>query len=229
VDPYLVHAIDPNDPNNKISHILQGSFLTKFSEDITLNDIERQWVQELQQRMTQEINTHIMVEDFQRYFKKRKEKTSLSFSGRHMGHYKVIAEMANYDETVANILTTVINISIITSRPLARWQRSIQVMLEKGKGRHVEHLRIIQLCEADLNFVLNIIWGYYLIRSAQKENQLDNSKYALPGQTCHSAVWNKVLYCDLMRQTLSTGIMTDYDATAAFDRVLHAMSATQSA
>jgi hypothetical protein len=27
-----------------------------------------------------------------------------------------------------------------------------------------------------------------------------------------------------MRQTLSSGIMMDYDATAAFDRVLHAMS-----
>jgi hypothetical protein len=40
----------------------------------------------------------------------------------------------------------------------------------------------------------------------------------------HSAVINKVLYCDLMRQTLSTGVMTDYDASAAFDRVLHSMS-----
>jgi hypothetical protein len=37
-------------------------------------------------------------------------------------------------------------------------------------------------------------------------------------------MWNKTLYCDLMHQTLSAGIMTDYDATAAFDWVLHAMS-----
>jgi hypothetical protein len=33
-----------------------------------------------------------------------------------------------------------------------------------------------------------------------------------------------MMYCDLLRQTLTPGIMTDYDATAAFDRVLHAMS-----
>ncbi len=35
---------------------------------------------------------------------------------------------------------------------------------------------------------------------------------------------NKVLYCDLLRQTLQPSIMTDYNATAAFDRVLHAMT-----
>jgi hypothetical protein len=41
---------------------------------------------------------------------------------------------------------------------------------------------------------------------------------------CNSAVWNELLYCDLMRQTLSKGIMTDYDAMAAFNRVLHALA-----
>jgi hypothetical protein len=97
-------------------------------------------------------------------------------------------------------------------------------MLEKGKGHNVEHLCIIPLCEADLNLVLNITWGYRLIHTAQKANQLDTSQYALPGQTYHSAVWNKLLYCDSMQQTLFSGIMTDYDATSAFDRVPHAMS-----
>jgi hypothetical protein len=112
----------------------------------------------------------------------------------------------------------------ITSRPLQLWKRSVQAMLEKGKECYVEHLCIIQLCEADLNFILNVISGYRLLRSAQKEHQLDTSQYATPGQTCHGAVWNKTLYCDLMWQTLSSGIMADYDASAAYDRVLHVMS-----
>ncbi len=63
-----------------------------------------------------------------------------------------------------------------------------------------------------------------MIRTALQHKALDESQYAIPGQTCNSAVWNKVLYCDLLRQTLQPGIMTDYDATAAFDRVLHAMT-----
>lgn len=147
-----------------------------------------------------------------------------SYSRRHMGHYKVIAKWANLDETIALILVNIINISIITSRPLQRWQQSVQVMLEKGKGHHAENLQIIQLYEADLNFVLNIIWGYHLIRNAQKQHQLETCQYALPGQTCHSTVWNKALYCDLMHQSISHGVMTDYDATAAFDWVLHTLS-----
>ncbi len=31
--------------------------------------------------------------------------------------------------------------------------------LEKWKGNYIEHLRIIQLCEANLNFTLHVLWG----------------------------------------------------------------------
>jgi hypothetical protein len=98
----------------------------------------------------------------------------------------------------------------------------MQVMLEKGKGKYIEHLCIIQLCEADLNFALHVIWGDQMIKITLKNNAVDEIQCALPGQTCHSAVWNKILYCDLMQQTTSQGIMTDYDTTAAFDPILHA-------
>jgi hypothetical protein len=37
-------------------------------------------------------------------------------------------------------------------------------------------------------------------------------------------VWNEVLFCDLLRQSTSMGILTDYDASAAFDRVLHTIT-----
>jgi hypothetical protein len=99
-----------------------------------------------------------------------------------------------------------------------------QVMLEKGKGRYIENLRIIQLCEADLNFVLHVLWGNRLIRRACKHKALNPSQFALPGQTCNNAVLNKVLFFDLSRQTLSPGVLTDFDAKAAFDRVITGLS-----
>ncbi len=46
----------------------------------------------------------------------------------------------------------------------------------------------------------------------------------MPGLTCNSAVWNKVLYVDLLRQTLTLGMMTDYNAMVAFDSVLPVIS-----
>jgi hypothetical protein len=61
-----------------------------------------------------------------------------------------------------------------------------------------------------------------MIHSSLKHNMLNDLQFAILGQTCNSMVWNKVLYCDL-QQTLKPGIMMDYDATAAFDRVLHAI------
>jgi len=72
--------------------------------------------------------------------------------------------------------------------------------------------------------VLHSIWGHHLIRHATNNKALNNSQYAVPGQTCNNAVLNKVLFCDLSRQTLSPGILTNFDATAAFDRVIAGLS-----
>jgi len=82
----------------------------------------------------------------------------------------------------------------------------------------------IQLCKADLNFILHTIWGHRLIRHALYHRGLDPAQYALPGHMCNNAVLNKTLFLDLSRQTLSPGILSDYDATAAFDRVLAGLS-----
>jgi hypothetical protein len=75
-----------------------------------------------------------------------------------------------------------------------------------------------------LNFVLHAIWGHQLNRQALKFSALDDMQYTLPGQTCNNAALNKLLFRDLSRQTLSPGILTGYDATAALDRVLANLS-----
>jgi hypothetical protein len=51
-----------------------------------------------------------------------------------------------------------------------------------------------------------------------------SSQFAIPGETCNYAVLNKILFCDLSRQSLSPGVLTDFDATAAFDRVIAGVS-----
>jgi hypothetical protein len=49
---------------------------------------------------------------------------------------------------------------------------------------------------------------------------LDKVQFVIPGQPFHNAVISKLLYLDLSRQTFSPGLMIDYDAKAAFDRVI---------
>jgi len=51
----------------------------------------------------------------------------------------------------------------------------ITLMLEKCKDRFVEHLQIIQLCEADLNFVFHVIWVHRLTRQANKYSALNHA------------------------------------------------------
>jgi hypothetical protein len=135
--------------------------------------------------------------------------TASSPSGRHFGHYKTLLEcIRRGHHQLPQLIIDIASISLSTASPLQRWQTASQVMLEKGKGKYIENLRIIQLCEADLNFVLHIIWGNRLIRHACKNNALNPSQFALPGQTCNNAVLN----------------LTDFDAKAAFDRVIAGLS-----
>lgn len=115
-------------------------------------------------------------------------------------------------------------VSLIMASHLRRWQNASQIMLEKGKGRGIENLRIIQLCEADLNFILHVIWGHRLIHHAHHHKALDDAQYALPGLTCNNAVLNKILFFDYSHQSLSPRISADFDATATFDRVLAGLS-----
>jgi hypothetical protein len=174
--PSLANAIDPINPTNQIDQILNGTFLDSCDAIGELSQVERTWIQELQQKVMSPIDTYISQDDFKNFFKKRKERTASSPSGRHMGHYKIFAERADKDcEEIVQIITLIINTSIITSRPLHRWLHSTQIMLEKGKGHFIEHLRIIQLCEADLNFALNIIWGKRLIQTATSHKALDTA------------------------------------------------------
>lgn len=100
----------------------------------------------------------------------------------------------------------------------------ITLMLEKCKDRFVEHLQIIQLCEADLNFVFHVIWVHRLTRQANKYSALNHAQYALLGQTCNNAIINKLLFLDLSGQTVTPGPITDYDAITAFNRALASLS-----
>lgn len=123
----------------------------------------------------------LLIEDFKNFFKRKQEQTASSPSGRHMGHYKTLLEEIRRDNPeIPEITISIAYISLITASSLKWWHQASQVMIEKGKGKFIEHLWIIQLVEADLNFVLHTIWGNHLIRHAKHLSILDNSQYAIP-------------------------------------------------
>jgi len=217
--PTLQQAIDPHHANNSINDLLQGTFQHSRVRDYKLNDTEKKFLESLKTIVTTDVPLHLSLEDFRQYFKSKQEGTASSPSGRHMGHYRAMLECLHHNTpTLPSIILNIAMISLQTATPLHRWQQASQLMLEKGKGKHIDNLRIIQLCEADLNFILHVVRGKRLIRHAS--HHLDKAQFAIPGQTCHNAVISKQLYLDLSQQTFSTGLMIDYNAKAVFDRVI---------
>ena len=65
------------------------------------------------------------------------------------------------------MVVAMLNIGLATNNALHRWQQIISVMLEKDKGSPKLHrLRIIQLFEADYNFLLALMLGHQLMKFA---------------------------------------------------------------
>ena len=76
----------------------------------TLEELEaevREWLKELRRpKHTPDINVAISLEDLVKGFKKHKERTASSPSGRHVGHCRTITQ----DEDLATLCTIMINL-----------------------------------------------------------------------------------------------------------------------
>ena len=74
---------------------------------------------------TGEINITVSAEDFQHYWRQMKERTALSVSGAHFGHYKAVGHSDFLSEVHA------LKLSLIKKTRSApkRWGRGLSVML----------------------------------------------------------------------------------------------------
>jgi len=170
-------AIDLNTTPSQCDSLLNGSFLQDRCQDHTFSPTMQLWIESLKQLVKDEISLEISMYDFKKYFHAKQEHTASSPSGHHIGHYRAILECICHEEySIPQTIISIAHLSLITLCPLNRWQKASQVMVDKGKGKHVDNLRIIQLCEADLNFLLHTIWGHRLIRHACQNFALDSSQ-----------------------------------------------------
>ena len=168
------------------------------------------------------INKPVTAGEFRHYFKKKRECTESSPSGRHIGHYKAILE----HEDLVDLLVSMLNIGINTGCALSRWQQTVSVMLEKDKGSpKIDRLRIIQLFEADYNFLLSLVLGHRLMNFARKHCHFNESQYgSLKGKQAQSAILNKILTYDYFRMQKENAATAEFDAAANYDRILPAIA-----
>jgi len=141
----LSNSISPNCSQARFDDFLSGKFLDLDVDTSTLHPTAVEWIRSLKTMVSQEFSLSLSIEDFKCFFKAKQEKTASSPSGRHMGHYKVILECIRRDNLILPaLILTITHLSLITATPLQQWTTASQVMIEKGKGCHIDHSRIIQ-------------------------------------------------------------------------------------
>ena len=164
----------------------------------------------------------ISKDEFKRYWKGRKEKTSSSFSGLHFGHWKAAATSDN----LATIHAKTIELAFLTGTPLERWSVGLSVMLEKKPGViEVDKLRAILLMEADFNFANQLYFGKRLTASAEEHGVIPDDTFGSRKDNSSIEVsLCRLLFFDLIRQLKFNAVLGSYDAQSCYDRVVHSFT-----
>ena len=165
------------------------------------------------------ISTHITSDQWIDHWKHAKERTASSYSGLHFGHYKAHTFMT----AIAEIKCKLVNLAIISGRPLLRWMKGISVMLEKSAGDvNVQKLWAILLLEADFNAMHKIIFNNRLIPSIEAANAIPME--VIGGRRSQAATHlalDKKLIADIANVRKLLTITICADATNCYDRVAH--------
>ena len=189
---------------------------------------------------SQTIDINISYKEFTNGFKKWRENTSTSPSGRHLGHYKALlrAEIKDNNEHIElnttthtknpigeHILKIIYLVAMSTlnaGETLERWKNVQSSMIEKEPGNPLLHrLRVIHIYEADYNLLLKILWARKLTWNAHLNGTLHEAQAgSRPGKMAIDLVVykeQKYLYSRLTRTPLLT---MDNDAKACYDRII---------
>ena len=88
----------------------------------------------------------------------------------------------------------------------------------------LEKLRIIMLYEADLNYVLKLVWGKKLVHNAEKHSSLGGCNHgSRAGRQSHDALLQKLLLYKQARLSRTSLVTVNNDAKSCYDRIIRAL------
>ena len=166
---------------------------------------------------------HLSLEEYKRFWRKKREETVTSPFGLHVGHFKA----ATQQDEILNVHRIMLLLPFQTALVPNRWKKTVQTMLEKDPGHPwIHRLRIIELFDAQVNAGFQIFIGRKLIWEAVKMNKLHPASYgSTPGKMASSAVLQKVLSIDQLRLERRAGGLFDCDAKGCYDRIIPPLAA----
>ena len=202
--------------------ILEGRFVppadTPASTRLILEEVGRIWAK----MGTSEVDIVVTREDFQYYWRRKKERTSSSYSKVHIGHYASCAHSDFLSEVLAKKLTLITS----TGATPERWASGLTVILEKVAGiALITKMRAILLMEADFNFHNSLIFGKRMLDLARDMGMVPDELFQDKGRTSEDALLQQVLVHDLARQWRRPLLVASVDASQCYDRIAHCVAA----
>jgi hypothetical protein len=216
---YLADQIGLNIDKPAAEQILNGTFLPDPSINLFPETIKVIEYLKRPSPYCHPFPTTITSNEFQATYKRVKERTSSSISGRHVGHYKAAAQ----DDFLSNIHSVMMSLPYKIGFSPNRWQRIVDVMLEKEPGNPKLHrLRIIALIENDFNQSQRILIARRLTHTLEDHKLVPDMQYgSRPGKLCITPALNKQLSFDIIRQTKYTAAIIENDAVGCYDRLMN--------
>ena len=173
-----------------------------------------------------------------------RESTSTSPSGMHLGHYKVLVARHSFSTTASDTDLTpafiarrndinrkqeeirstklaLINYALERGYSFKRWQNIVNSVLFKDPDNmRLHRTRIIHIYEADFNLAMGLKWRV-ATQQAEDLKTLNEGQYG--SRTTRSAVepvYIEELQCEISRATRKPLVLTNYDATSCYDRII---------
>ena len=214
--PYLSRKIGFLANTPYAESIIQGN----FTQNDRLSSETNEMLELIGNRPTQPtITASITKNDFQAYWKRAREKTSSSFSGRHFGHYKA----ASTNDYISEVHACFVHIASETGIKIDRWTKGLTIMLEKSPGViKVDKLRAILLMEADFNATNKLIFGSRMIKNIEDRQGFPDELYG-SRKNCSAieVAINRRLTIDIIKQKRRPGVIAGVDAAQCYDRIVH--------
>ncbi|KAI2507028.1 hypothetical protein MHU86_7413 [Fragilaria crotonensis] len=177
---------------------------------------------------------------------------SESPSGMHLGHYKALIARHSYPSEAADedltpdyrekqdtlnyrqqalrsLRLALINYSLERGYSFQRWQKVVNTMLFKDPDNvRLHRTRVIHIYEADFNLFLGIKWREAMHQAEDLRLLNDGQFGSRPYRNATEPVFIEELQLEISRATRKPVVLTNYDATACYDRIIPNLGMTVS-
>ncbi|KAI2505037.1 hypothetical protein MHU86_9393 [Fragilaria crotonensis] len=186
----------------------------------------------------------ITEEEFRGKLRVWTESTTTSPSGLHLGHFKALIARHSYttdafdDELTEEFKQQrdeldlkqkelfalhlhMLNYALQRGYSYRRWQTIANTILFKDSDNvRLHRTRVIHIYEADFNLALGVKWREAM-HKAEDSNSLNDGQYgSRAARSAPDPVFIEELQCEISRATRKPVILTNYDATACYDRII---------